>query len=136
MKKPSAIFPVWSYFAKFFGRGRTVQSAVGRPTVHLRVEPLEDRLAPAALLISEFRFRGPAGVNDEFIELYNNTDSPLTVNAVDGSSGFAVAAADGVVRVVIPNGTIIPARGHYLGANNGTGCRSLWGPWRSHGPDT
>src|SRR6185312_16967259 len=29
-----------------------------------------------------------------------------------------VAASDGVVRFVIPNGTVIPARGHFLGVNS------------------
>ena len=71
----------------------------------------------APLIISEFRFRGPNGINDEFIEIYNNSDSPTYVLATDASSGFAVAAADGVIRFIIPNGTIIPARGHYLGTN-------------------
>lgn len=69
------------------------------------------------LLISEFRLRGPGGANDEFIELYNNTDTPIAVNTTDGSSGWAVAASDGVIRFVIPNGTVIPARGHFLGVN-------------------
>ena len=69
------------------------------------------------VLISEFRLRGPGGANDEFIELYNNTDTPIAVNTSDGSSGWAVAASDGVTRFVIPNGTVIPARGHFLGVN-------------------
>jgi CSLREA domain-containing protein len=55
--------------------------------------------------------------NDEFIELYNNTDSPLLVTTTDGSKGWALAASDGVVRFVVPDGTIIPARGHFLGVN-------------------
>jgi len=53
---------------------------------------------------------------DEFVELYNNTDFPITVSS--GDEGFAVAASDGVVRFVIPNGTVIPARGHFLGVNS------------------
>jgi len=75
--------------------------------------------APATpLIISELRLRGPAGANDEFVEIYNNSDSDVTVNAFDGSAGFAVAASDGVARFTIPNGTVIPARGHYLGVNS------------------
>jgi uncharacterized repeat protein (TIGR01451 family) len=70
------------------------------------------------VLISEFRLRGPGGDDDEFIELYNNSDSPLAVNTTDGSSGWALAASDGVIRFVIPNGTVIPARGHFLGVNS------------------
>ncbi|HMC72482.1 MAG TPA: Calx-beta domain-containing protein, partial [Mycobacteriales bacterium] len=55
--------------------------------------------------------------NDEFVELYNNTDSPLLVTTTDGSKGWALAASDGVVRFVVPAGTLIPARGHFLGVN-------------------
>jgi len=69
-------------------------------------------------LISEFRLRGPGGQSDEFIELYNNTETPISVSTTDGSSGWAVAASDGVIRFVIPNGTVLPAHGHFLGVNS------------------
>ena len=70
------------------------------------------------LLISEFRLSGPAGANDEFIELYNNTATPISISTTDGSEGWAVAASDGIIRFQIPNGTVIPARGHFLGVNS------------------
>ncbi|HEV2765269.1 MAG TPA: lamin tail domain-containing protein, partial [Pyrinomonadaceae bacterium] len=49
-----------------------------------------------SLIISEFRFRGPAVAatpdpgesDDEFVEIYNNTESAITVQAVDGSAGY------------------------------------------------
>ena len=69
-------------------------------------------------LISELRLRGPGGQSDEFIELYNNTETPISVSTTDGSSGWAVAASDGVIRFVIPNGTVLPAHGHFLGVNS------------------
>ena len=75
-------------------------------------------VAARDLLITEFRFRGPAGANDEFVEIYNNTDTALTVGTLDGSAGWALAASDSVTRLIIPNGTVIPARGHFLGVNN------------------
>ena len=81
-------------------------------------------LPETPLVISEFRLRGPgtgapgSGANDEFIEIYNAGDSPITVQAFDGSAGFALAASDGVTRFTIPNGTVIAARGHYLGINS------------------
>jgi hypothetical protein len=71
------------------------------------------------LIISEFRLRGPNNALDEFVELYNNTDLPITIATNDGSSGFAVAASDGVVRFVVPNNTTIPARAHFLGVASG-----------------
>ena len=35
-----------------------------------------------------------------------------------GGTGYAVAASNGVARCVIPNGTVIPNRGHYLCVNS------------------
>ena len=36
----------------------------------------------AQLIISEFRVRGLSGVNDEFIELYNNSGADHTVTSL------------------------------------------------------
>ncbi len=75
---------------------------------------------PGDLIISEFRLRGPlpGAANDEFIEIHNASGAPLTVTTLDGSAGYSVVASDGVVRFTIPNGTVIPAKGHYLGVNS------------------
>ena len=73
------------------------------------------------ILISEFRFRGAGGSADEFVELYNNSDSPVTVCATDGSGGWALTASDGLTRFTIPNATVLPARGHYLATASGYG---------------
>lgn len=76
--------------------------------------------APGTFLISEIRTSGPGGPDDDFIELYNNTNSPLTVAASDASAGYGIykkgADCDALPVLVgtIPNGTVIPARGHYL----------------------
>lgn len=35
--------------------------------------------APSGIVISELRFRGPAGGNDEFVELANTTAAPVDV---------------------------------------------------------
>ncbi len=73
-------------------------------------------IASGQLIISEFRVRGPNGANDEFIELYNSSGADHTVNG--GGTGYGVAASNGVARCVIPNGTVIPNRGHYLCVNS------------------
>ncbi|HZI19480.1 MAG TPA: Ig-like domain-containing protein [Pyrinomonadaceae bacterium] len=84
--------------------------------------------AAGAVLISELRTYGPGAGNDpldEFVELYNNTGAPLTVAASDGSDGWGLyqAGADcdaaPVLVGTVPNGTAIPAGGHFLltGAN-------------------
>jgi hypothetical protein len=72
------------------------------------------------VIISELRYRGPNGIRDEFIELYNNTDDDITVQATDASAGWSVVTSDGNITgpvCNISNGTIIPARGHFLCAN-------------------
>jgi hypothetical protein len=74
------------------------------------------QVAAGQLIISEFRVRGPNGANDEFIELYNNSGADHTV--AGGGTGYAVAASDSVARCVVPNGTVIPNRGHYLCVNS------------------
>ena len=74
--------------------------------------------AASGLIISEFRPRGIVGANDEFIELYNNSGADVTVSTSDGSSGWAVATSDGVARCIVPNGTVVPNRGHYLCVNS------------------
>lgn len=74
--------------------------------------------ADAQLIISEFRLRGlnPNGATNEYVEIYNNSGADHTV--AGGGTGYAVAASDGVARCVIPNGTVIPNRGHYLCTNS------------------
>jgi hypothetical protein len=89
---------------------------------------------PGTILISEVRTSGPdpddvgplSGADNDFVELYNNSDSPVTVPA--GSWGLfqqgATCANDPVLIATIPaTTTVIPARGHYLitGAGYGLG---------------
>jgi hypothetical protein len=82
------------------------------------------------LLISELRTSGPGTLgtgdaDDDFVELYNNTSSPITVNVTDGSGGWGVyksslACVDSPVLVgVVPNNTTIPAFGHFLLTGSG-----------------
>jgi hypothetical protein len=76
--------------------------------------------AAGGFIISELRTSGPGGPGDDFVELYNKTNSPLTVAASDASAGYGVyklganCNATPVLVGTIPNGTVIPARGHYL----------------------
>jgi len=84
------------------------------------VLPLQTATA-GQIIISEFRYRGPApaltSASDEFIELYNASGADHTVTAASGT-GYGVAASDGTTRCTIPNGTVIPNRGHYLCVNS------------------
>jgi subtilisin-like proprotein convertase family protein len=73
--------------------------------------------AASQLNISEFRLRGTGGATDEFVEIYNASGSTHVVTASSGA-GYGVAASDGTLRCTIPNGTVIPDRGHFLCANS------------------
>ncbi|HYP00024.1 MAG TPA: carboxypeptidase regulatory-like domain-containing protein, partial [Pyrinomonadaceae bacterium] len=90
------------------------------------VHPLGTQVGAGDIIISEFRAHGsnPADASlDDFVELYNTTDAPVTVGPADASGGWALvvreAAGLPVVRATVPKGTVIPARGHFLvtGAN-------------------
>ena len=100
---------------------RNVSTAMKTPGIHVSPSgaPAPSGALPLAgqIIISEFRVRGPSGAQDEFIELYNASGADHTVTA-SGGSGYGVAASDGVTRCTIPNGTVIPNRGHYLCVNS------------------
>lgn len=83
-------------------------------------QPVLTAAAAGELVISEFRLRGPNpnGAQNEFIEIYNTLGTAHTVAAVDASGGYGIAASDGVLRCTIPDGTVIPAHGHYLCTNS------------------
>ncbi len=73
------------------------------------------------VIISELRYRGPNGPMDEFIELYNNTDGPIVVQALDASAGWSIVISNGQIAGIvcrINNGITIPARGHFLCTND------------------
>ncbi|HKR58567.1 MAG TPA: lamin tail domain-containing protein, partial [Pyrinomonadaceae bacterium] len=80
----------------------------------------QTQILPGQVTISELRLAGEGGIEDEFIEIYNNTNNDIFVQATDTTPGWAVAFSNGQIAgplFVIPNGTRIPARGHFLGAN-------------------
>jgi hypothetical protein len=76
--------------------------------------------APGTAIISELRTSGPGGLGDDFVEIANHTGSPMTVAASDSSAGWGLfkmgadCDATPVLVGTIPNGEIIPPRGHYL----------------------
>jgi uncharacterized repeat protein (TIGR01451 family) len=84
------------------------------------VGTITDASVASPVIISELRTSGPAGSGDDFVELYNATDSDITVVSSDGSAGWSIVQSGAdcsttpIVVATIPNGTIIRARGNYL----------------------
>jgi endonuclease G len=70
------------------------------------------------VVISEFRTRGPNGAADEFVELYNVSNSPVDISGwkINGSNNAAVIST----RLTIAASTTIPAHGHFLATNSST----------------
>lgn len=68
------------------------------------------------VVISEFRFVGPGAGNDEFIELYNNTNAPINIGGwkLKGSNNAGTTS----VRATVGANIMIPARGHFLFVNS------------------
>ena len=80
----------------------------------------QTQIQPGQVLISEVRLAGEGGSEDEFVEIYNNTNNDIFVQATDTSAGWGITASFGQVTgplFTIPNGTRLPARGHFLLAN-------------------
>ena len=69
------------------------------------------------VVISEFRFRGPAGGNDEYVELMNAGSGPVDISAwaLQGCSSTTGAAS---ARATVPAGVTLQAGEHYLFTNN------------------
>src|SRR5829696_5161778 len=79
--------------------------------------------APAAsttIVISELRTRGPAGGNDEFVELRNISDASVPVGGWALQGCAAATPGNPSTRATIPAGTEIPAGGSYLFTNSAT----------------
>ncbi|MBA3513141.1 MAG: lamin tail domain-containing protein, partial [Pyrinomonadaceae bacterium] len=77
------------------------------------------------IVISEFRTRGPRGASDEFIELYNKSDTAIAVGGwkIKGSGNAMTVST----RLTISAGTVIPSRGHLLVTNSGGYSGSILG---------
>jgi uncharacterized repeat protein (TIGR01451 family) len=81
---------------------------------------ITDASVASAVIISELRTSGPNGSGDDFVELLNATDADITVTSSDGSPGWSIVKSGAgcsttpAVVGVIPNGTVIRARGNYL----------------------
>jgi hypothetical protein len=121
--------------------GATLADGAGIATI---TQPV----AAGSVLISEFRMRGPNDADDEFVELYNNTDADITVTDANPETclaqvlnvdptqlcGWALVDLQGAIpttpipRFVVPSGTIIPARGHFLAAGSAYSLSAIAAP--------
>ena len=77
----------------------------------------------SGIIISEFRFDGPNGTSDEFVEIVNNNSAPKTIVSSDANNlkGFSVWGLSGGLAVkicTIPFNTLLGPGQHFLCAMN------------------
>ena len=86
------------------------------PTPNSSPSPSPSPSAPAAIVISEFRTRGPNGANDEFVEIFNKGTLAIEVGGwkLRGSSSSGTMTT----RMTIATGTILRAGSHFLAVNS------------------
>ena len=113
-------------------RARTWFVAAATVAVVVAVTLMQEQVwarSASGIVISEYRFRGPKGDNDEFIELFNAGSSAVNVG------GWLVRASANntptsiATRATIPANTVIPAGCYYLVAN-ATATTGFVGPGR------
>ena len=70
----------------------------------------------SGVVISEFRFRGAAGGNDEFVELLNTSAAAVDISGwrLEGCAGASGAPSN---RAIVPAGTTLGPGQHYLFVN-------------------
>ena len=78
--------------------------------------PRRVQAVSSTVVISEFRTVGPNGGNDEFIELYNLSNSAVDISGwtIRGSNNAAGVS----IRLTVSASTSIPAHGHFLATNS------------------
>ena len=76
--------------------------------------------SPNGVVISELRTRGPAGGNDEFVELFNTSGSDVDISGYR-LQGCATSGGAASNRATVPAGTVLNPGDHYLFTNSGTG---------------
>ena len=116
-------------FAPTSGGGKSatlnITSDAGSTTVSL-VGTAQAAGGAAPIVISEFRVRGTAGGNDEFVEIYNNGDTPADISGytLRGSNNAGTVS----IRATVPASVVLPGRAHYLFVNTGAAGYSLTVP--------
>ena len=86
--------------------------------IYWALSPPPVQAISSTIVIGEFRTRGPNGANDEFIELYNLSSSPVNIGGwkVKGSNSSGTVST----RATISSGTVLNPGCHYLLTNLNT----------------
>jgi predicted extracellular nuclease len=111
----ASVLDAWE--AYMFPRFALLAAALLCAVVSL-AEPTVASPSSSGIVISELRLRGPAGGNDELIELANTSSAPVDLSGWK-LVGCSATAPTGE-RATIPAGTRLPAGAHLLLTNVGS----------------
>jgi cysteine-rich repeat protein len=100
------------------GSNASITATAGASTASATITIVANLCQTTHLVISEIRSRGPAGAADEFVELYNPTTSPVTLDATWKLEARSNATGSYSARWA-GSGKVIPAHGHFLIAGTG-----------------
>ena len=81
--------------------------------------------AAGGVVISQFAVRGPAGGNDEFVEIFNSGSSPVAIGGWTLQGCANGTPGNPAVRATVPGGTSLAAGQFYLFANTAAAGYSL-----------
>ena len=81
--------------------------------------------AAGGVVISQFAVRGPAGGNDEFVEIFNAGSSPVAIGGWTLQGCANGTPGNPAVRATVPGGTSLAAGQFYLFANTASAGYSL-----------
>jgi predicted extracellular nuclease len=105
-------------------RSRALALTVVALTMTVLLSPMQEMVSAqsgSGIVISEYRFRGPAGINDEFVEIFNAGSADVNIG------GWMLRSSNNnippllLTRATVPAGTVIPAGCFYLFTNSLTG---------------
>jgi hypothetical protein len=74
----------------------------------------------SGIVISEFRFRGPSGANDEFVELFNAASGTVDIGGWKLQGCSSTSPGNPSDRATIPANTSLAPGQHYLLTNSGS----------------
>ena len=79
----------------------------------------------SGVVITQFAVRGPAGGNDEFVELFNTAGAPIAIGGWTLQGCANGTPGNASIRATVPAGTTLAAGQHYLFANTAAAGYSL-----------
>lgn len=120
--------------------GALVLLSIATLTRQIEQKAYAQNTSGAVLVISSFRENGPGGTTDEFVEIFNPSNTSVTASSLSvdpGGTGLGIGVFAGKgptsssakvdLKCRIDGSVVIPGRGHYLCIGSGYSLAGLGG---------